>query len=221
VGVIDNVLFRYPRRPDVQPMFFVPLLQMSGTDWSNSTKARSNLIQSVILRVSGESPELASRIQSALAGIDPNLTTLNMVSMEQLLHSQLQHERLITQLAQLLGVLALILASIGLYGITSYAVVRRTSEIGVRSALGASRFSLVRLVLTSALSQIVIGLVLGIPGALLAGRVLSEQLYQVSPVDPIILSGAALVVTLSAAAAAIVPALRASAIDPIVALRSE
>jgi len=221
VGVINNVLFRYPRQPDVPPMFFVPLLQMSESDWANGSKARSNLIQSVILRVAGTPPDLTSRLQNALGGTDPNLTTLSVVSMEQLLHSQLQHERLIARLTELLGGLALVLASIGLYGITSYAVVRRTSEIGVRTALGATRWKVVRLVLGGALAQIAIGLVLGIPAALLAGRILSDQLYQVSSSDPVIFLGAGLVVMLSAAAAAIIPALRAGSIDPVIALRAE
>jgi predicted permease len=221
VGIVDNVLFRNPRRPDVPPMFFVPLLQMSEAEWADSTMARSNLIGSIILHVSGSPPDMTSRTQTALAGVDPNLTTLSVVTMEQLLHSQVQHERLITQLAELLGVLALVLASIGLYGITSYAVVRRTSEIGVRTALGATRSSVIGLVLKSALVQMAVGLLLGIPGALFAGRILSAQLYQVNASDPWILAGAAAVVILSAAAAAVIPAIRAGAIDPIIALRAE
>ncbi len=221
VGVINNVLFRYPRLPDVLPMFFVPLLQMSDRDWANGTMARSNLIQSVILRVVGNPSNLAPRVQSAIGGIDPNLTVLNTVSMESLLDSQVQHERLIARLAELLGALALALASIGLYGVTSYAVVRRTSEIGVRSALGATRWAVIRMVLFGAVSQITIGLMLGIPTSLLVGRVLAEQLYRVNPADPLILAASGLVVILSGAVAGILPALRASTIDPVIALRSE
>jgi macrolide transport system ATP-binding/permease protein len=115
----------------------------------------------------------------------------------------------------------LILAAMGLYGITSYAVVRRTSENGVRTALGATRRAVIALVLRSALSQIAAGLILGIPAALLAGRILTDQLYQISPSDRWTLLAAALVVLLSGAAAGIIPALRASAIDPVIALRSE
>jgi len=221
VGVINNVLFRYPRQPDVPPMFFVPLLQMSDDDWANSTRARSNLIGSIILRVAGSPANLISGIQSALAGIDSNLTILNVVSMEDLLSSQLQHELLISRLAELLGAVALILASIGLYGVTAYGVVRRTGEIGVRSALGASRWAVIRLVLAGAMSQIVLGLVLGIPGAFLAGRVLSDQLYRVSPSDPLTFLAAGVVVILSGLCAGIIPALRASTIDPVIALRAD
>ena len=221
VGVVNNVLFRYPRQPNVAPMFFVPLLQMSPNDWTNNTMSRSNLIQSVILRVRGNTPNLTSDIQATLAGIDPNLTILNIVSMEDLLDSQVQHERMIAQLAQLLGGLALLLASIGLYGITSYGVVRRTGEIGIRTALGATSWSVIRLVLKGALSQIALGVAIGVPAAILAGRFLATQLYRVSWSDPLILAGAGVVVLLSGAIAAIIPALRASTIDPVIALRSE
>ena len=221
VGVVNNVLFRYPRRPEVLPMFYVPLLQMSETDWANSTMARSNLIQSVILRVTGNPQGLSSRIQSALGSIDANLTVLNTVSMEGLLDSQVQHERLIARLAELLGALAVALASIGLYGVTAHSVVRRTSEIGVRSALGATRWAVIRMVLTGAISQVAVGLALGIPTSLLVGSVLSDQLYRVSGANPLILLAAAGAVTFSGMVAGIVPALRASSIDPVKALRSE
>ena len=152
-------------------MFFVPLLQMSPADWTNSAMSRSNLIQSVMLRVRGNTPNLTSDIQATLSGIDPNLTILNMVSMEDLLDSQVQHERMIAQLAQLLGGLALLLASIGLYGITSYGVVRRTGEIGIRTALGATSWSVIRLVLKSALSQIALGVAIGVPAAILSRKI--------------------------------------------------
>jgi predicted permease len=221
VGVVNNVLFRYPRQPEVPPMFFVPFLQMSEADWHNSTMARSNLIGSILLKVAPNSASIASQLQTALADVDTNLTILSTVTMQDLLDEQVQHERLIARLAVLLGVLALALASIGLYGITSYAVVRRTGEIGVRSALGATRSMVVRLVLGEALAQISLGLLFGVPAALFAGRMLAEQLYQVNSTDPSILLGSCIVVLLSGAAAGIVPALRASGVDPVIALRSE
>jgi len=221
VGVVNNVLFRYPRHPEVAPMFFIPLLQMAESEWRNGTMARSNLIQNIILHVSGSSSKVAGELHNALSGIDSNLTILSTVSMQDLLSSQVQHERLIAQLAGLLGVLTLVLASIGLYGVTSYAVVRRTAEIGVRSALGATRWTVIRLILIGALFQIALGLAFGTPVALVAGKLLSQELYQVSSADPLTLAAAGLVVLFSGAAAAIVPSFRASAVDPVIALRTE
>jgi predicted permease len=221
VGVVNNVLFRYPRQPEVPPMFFVPLLQMSDAEWRNGMLAQSNMIESIILRVAGNSSKAVAQVRSELSGIDPNLTILGVVPMQGLLDGQVQHERLIAELAELLGLLSLALASIGLYGVTSYAVARRTGEIGIRTALGATRAAVIRLVLSSALSQIVVGLLLGIPTSLLAGRLLSEQLYQVRSGDPVTLILAGGIVICSGAVAAIVPSLRASKVDPVIALRAE
>jgi ABC-type antimicrobial peptide transport system permease subunit len=121
----------------------------------------------------------------------------------------------------LFGALALILASVGLYGITSYTVARRTSEIGLRMALGADRGNVVKLVLRGAMLQIAIGLAIGIPVALLGGRYLSSQLYGVKIYDPLSIAIAVLALSTSAALAGFIPARRASSIEPMEALRIE
>jgi len=130
-------------------------------------------------------------------------------------------ERLIARLTSLFGILALILASVGLYGVMSYFVARRTSEIGVRMALGATRASVLSMVLRGALWQILIGLGLGIPAALLAGHYMASQLYEVASYDPVALVSATLVLGLCAAVAGFVPARRAASIEPMQALRLE
>ena len=117
--------------------------------------------------------------------------------------------------------LALILACVGLYGVTAYSVARRTSEIGIRMALGADRASVVGPVLRGALLQLVLGLVLGIPVALAGGRLLGSQLYGVQSHDPIIVALAAVVLTACALLAGFVPARSAASIDPMPALRAE
>jgi len=113
-----------------------------------------------------------------------------------------------------------LLASVGLYGVTAYAVARRTAEIGIRSALGASRSRIVGLILRGALIQIAMGLALGIGAAFAAGRILADQLYNVKSSDPLILIFASLILTACATAAALIPALRASAVDPALTLRA-
>jgi len=130
-------------------------------------------------------------------------------------------ERLIARLTSLFGSLALILASVGLYGVMSYLVARRTSEIGVRMALGATRSSVLAMVLRGALWQILVGLGLGVPAALLAGHLMASQLYGVGGYDPLALGGATLVLGLCAAAAGFIPARRAASIEPMKALRTE
>ena len=133
----------------------------------------------------------------------------------------LPQERLIARLAEVFGLLALILACLGLYGVTAYAVTRRTNEIGIRMALGADRRNVLALVLRGALVQLGIGLAIGIPVALASGLVLASQLYGVKSYDPSILTLAAVILTACALLAASVPARHATKVDPLIALRYE
>ena len=135
--------------------------------------------------------------------------------------TQLTQQQLIARLTSLLGVLSLVLASIGLYGITANNVGRRTGEIGVRMALGASRGQVVRLVLRGAFLLIAFGLTLGIPLSLATSRALSSQLYGLNPYDPVIFLLAVIVLGVFGLVATLVPALRASSISPARALRTE
>lgn len=219
-GVVEDVRFRSPRLP-TPPMYFLPLLQMWKNEWADSGKARSNMIGNIELHTAGSVPGLAAQIQRTLARIDPNLTMLNLTTIDEQLGNLLGHERLIARLTELFGFLALVLASVGLYGITAYSVARRTSEIGIRSALGATRARVIGMIVWGALRQIGVGLIIGIPAALAAGSLLANQLYGVKSTDPAILIGAALLLVAAAAVAGLAPALRASSIDPVQALRSD
>jgi ABC-type antimicrobial peptide transport system permease subunit len=130
-------------------------------------------------------------------------------------------ERLITRLMGLFGLLALALASVGLYGITTYSVARRTSEIGLRMALGANRGNVVVLVLKKALLLVALGLSIGVPVSLLGGRLISSQLYGVRTYDPLTMAGSIFVLCAFAALAGFIPARRAATIEPMNALRTE
>jgi predicted permease len=220
VGVVNTIRFRRPRSPG-RPMFFLPLLQMRARDWEDKGQARSNLIQSVILRTNGAPPDLAPQVQRALSAIDPNLTTLNVLPASEMLGHLVGQEQMVGVLAQVFGSLALLLAAVGLYGTTAWSVARRTSEIGVRTALGATRGQVFRLILKGALVQTGIGLAIGVPAALAAGRLLAGQVYGVETSDPVILGGASVVLGGCAAIAGTIPALRASSVDPAAALRAE
>jgi predicted permease len=214
VGIVEDAKYQDTRGP-AYATFFLPLLQAPPGE------PVRGWVGAIELHVAGKPESMESAVRKALADVDPNLTVLNMVSFGEQVARNFNQERLIARLAGLFGVLALILACVGLYGVTAYAVARRTNEIGIRMALGADRRSVLRLVLRSALAQLIIGLTIGAPIALAGGRVLADQLYGVKSYDPTILVFAAMVLVISALLAASIPARRAASVDPIVALRYE
>jgi predicted lysophospholipase L1 biosynthesis ABC-type transport system permease subunit len=171
--------------------------------------------------LAGKPENLQTAIRRTLADIDPNLTVLDMMSLSEHFDRNFNQDRLIARLTELFGLLALVLACVGLYGVTAYSVARRTSEIGIRMALGADRGNVLGLVLRGALSQIGLGLAVGIPVALAAGRLLGSQLYGVKSYDPVILSFAAAALTACALQAGFIPARSAASIEPMQALRAE
>jgi ABC-type antimicrobial peptide transport system permease subunit len=130
-------------------------------------------------------------------------------------------ERAVAGLAGLFGIVALILAVIGLYGVTAYTVAQRTNEIGIRMALGANRVKVAQLILQGAFLRVAIGLVIGLPLSIGAGRLIASELYGVSSWDPLALIVAAGSLAVAAFFAAIIPAIRAASISPMTALRSE
>ncbi len=162
--------------------------------------------------------ELARR---TLAGINPNLTVVKFQTFDQQIADRFNEERMIPRLTMLFGALALLLATIGLYGVTAYTVARRAPEIGIRMALGADRGGVITMVMRGAIIQTMLGLTIGIPVALLCVRFVKAQMYEITGADAGVMAGA--IVTLAGAAciAGIIPARRAASIDPVEALRSE
>jgi len=156
-----------------------------------------------------------------LSSVDPNLTINSVHTMRQQIELTFDRDRAVAWLAGLFGLVALMLAAIGLYGVTAYTVAQRTSEIGLRMALGANHANVLRLVLRGAFQRVLAGLVLGLPLAVAAGRLISAQLYGVSFWDPFALAVAASALALSAFVAALIPATRAASISPMKALRTE
>jgi ABC-type antimicrobial peptide transport system permease subunit len=156
-----------------------------------------------------------------LAEVDPNLTITSVRTMREQVDRSFDRERAVASLAGLFGVVALLLAAVGLYGVTAYTVAQRTNEIGIRMALGADRTRVFDLVLRGAFMRVAVGLVLGVPLAVGAGRLISGQLYGVSFWDPLALAIAAGSLALCAFVAAMIPAGRAASISPMHALRSE
>jgi predicted permease len=222
VGVVEDAKYQDPHEP-VRAMFFLPLLQTAvyKEPAYNTGMVRSNYIGDIELRLAGRPDNLEAAVRRTLADIDPNLTVLSMQSLAEQVSLNFNQDTLIARLTELFGMLALVLACVGLYGVTAYSVARRTSEIGIRMALGASRASVLRLVLRSALLQLAAGLGLGLPLALAAARLAASQFYGVKSYDPLILAASALVLSACALLAGYVPARRAASIDPMRALRTE
>lgn len=214
VGIVDDAKYQDTRGP-AYATFFLPLLQTS------SGEQLRGWVGAIELHVLGKTENLEPYVRNTLAAIDPNLTVLGITSFAEQVRSNFNQERLIARLTELFGVLALVLACVGLYGVTAYDVARRTNEIGIRIALGAGRRRVFGLVLKATLAQLGWGLALGIPVAAAGGQVLAAQLYGVSGQDPLILGLAAVILIASALLAACVPARRAMRVDPMVALRYE
>jgi predicted permease len=222
VGLVEDTKYIDPKLP-ADPMVFLPLLQtvIYEDPTQKAYQAWGNYIDGIQLHVAGRPENLQTAVRHALAEIDPNLTIIKMTNLEEQVDSRLNSQRLIAQLTSLYGVLALVLACVGLYGVAAYTVARRTSEIGLRMAIGAGSRQVVGMVLRSAMAPIVLGLAIGIPVVLAAGHAIASQLYGVKSYDPLILGLAIAVLAISAALAAVVPAHRAASIDPIRALRTE
>jgi predicted permease len=222
VGIVADAKYTNPRR-DVRPMYFRPLDQQLVVTDPNEVMAegRSLYINSVTLHFKQPPQNVDALVRRTLADIDPNLTVIDLHSLDYQVADNFNQERLIARLTILFGALALILASVGLYGITSYAVARRTGEIGLRMALGADRGNVVRMVLRGAFVQVGLGLAIGIPIALLGGRLMADQLFGVRPYDPLSIAIAVCVLSAAAALAGFIPARRAASIEPMEALRLE
>jgi ABC-type antimicrobial peptide transport system permease subunit len=159
--------------------------------------------------------------RAMLASINPNLSIVKFQTFDQQIAERFTEERMIARLTMMFGALALLLATIGLYGVTAYAVERRTPEIGIRMALGAERGSVIGMVMRRAMIQTALGLAIGIPVALLSVRFVKAQLYEISGANGSVMAAAILMLAVAASVAAIIPAWRAASIDPVLALRSE
>ncbi|HEY2853188.1 MAG TPA: ABC transporter permease [Gemmatimonadaceae bacterium] len=176
---------------------------------------------SLEVRTVGDPSALVQPLRAAILGVDPLLAIDSIDPLPTLLSESISQERLLAQLATAFGVLALLLAAIGLYGVMSYAMARRTGEIGLRIALGADRTRVIAMVLGDALRLVGVGIVVGLALSLATVRFLGSELHDISTTDPTSIGVAILVLTASAVAAGLIPALRASRVSPIVALRAE
>jgi putative ABC transport system permease protein len=222
VGVTEDTQYREPTHK-IPPMFFLPQSQSVIYEDPRfvTFEDRSHYLNAVELKTLGKLPGLEPQVRRALADVNPDLAVIDFMTFAAQVDSNFSQQAMIAKLTSLFGFLALILASIGLYGVTAYSVERRTNEIGIRMALGADRLHVLALVLRGALSQMAVALAIGIPVTIAACRAMAAQLFGVKPYDPRILLITAGALVVAAFLAAVIPARRAATLDPIRALRTE
>ena len=224
VGIVRDAKFAgFALRRPARPMFYVPLAQ--NVPYRDALMKRIELQSHFIgglLLVTNVSPgTLEPVITRVLAGVDPNLTINSVRTLGHQVELTFDQERAVASLAGLFGFVALLLAAVGLYGVTAYTVAQRTHEIGIRMALGADRAKVVQYILRGALIRVAAGLALGLPLAIATGRLISSQLFEIPFWDPLALAVAAGALGICAGAAAMIPATAAASISPMNALRTE
>ena len=224
VGIVGDAKFAgFQLDQSARPTFFVPLAQTVKypSPLMQRVETASHYVGGILLVTNTPPGILEPLVARTLAAADPNLTVINIRTLEEQVARSFDQQRAVASLAGLFGVIALVLAAIGLYGVTAYTVARRRNEIGLRMALGADRRDVIGVVLGGTFTRVAIGLVLGMPLAVGAGYLLSAQLYGVSFWDPVALSVAAAALALAALVASVVPASRAAALAPMIALRTD
>ncbi|HEY7096464.1 MAG TPA: ABC transporter permease [Terriglobales bacterium] len=220
VGVVEDTVYSslYWKK---HSMFFVPMTQRPASDSTPIDRDISLYAGALVLHTAVPMDNMETLVRTTLSGINSNLAIVKFQTMNAQIAERFNDERMIARLTMMFGVLALLLATIGLYGVTAYTVERRTPEIGIRMAVGAERKNVIALVMRGAVVQIVLGLAIGIPVAFAAIRFVKSQLYEFTSADPTIILGAMMILTTAACLAGMIPARRAASIDPLQALRSE
>jgi predicted permease len=208
VGVVRDAKYNNLREA-AKPMLFLPYAQMTRS------------LRALEVRTHQPAAAIAGPVREALSSVSKDIMIRQVIRLSDQVDSSLAAEQLLLRLCLVFGALALVLACVGLYGVIAYSVAQRTTEIGVRVALGATPLSIMRGVVNETLLLVVAGVALGIPAALAAGHLLVAFLYGLTPRDPSTIAAAAAVLFAAATIAAVVPALRAARVDPNVALRYE
>lgn len=219
-GVVEDTAYTNPTWQN-HPMYFVPLLQRPAGIKKPIDFDEMMYAGAIVLKTNRPMSDMEALARKTLSSINPNLAVVKFQTFNQQIADRFTDNRMLARLTMLFGLLALLLATLGLYGVTAYNVARRTPEIGIRIALGAERSAVTGMVLRGAFIQAAIGLAIGVPTAFLCVRFIESQLYEIKGVDAIVLSGAVLVLLVSALVAGLIPARRAAKVDPMVALRYE
>jgi predicted permease len=208
VGVVSDAKYDSLRDP-VPPTMYVPFMQV---------RTPSAVFE---VRTAGDPIGTTGAIREAVRTIDPNLPLMDVSTQAEQVEKRLQHERVFAQAYTLFGALALVLAAVGLFGLMSYSVARRTNEIGIRMALGAEEGDVLSLVMRESLALVVLGMVIGIAGAVATSRLAANLVFGLSPTDVPTMVAAVAVLMVVSACAGYLPARQAARVDPLIALRYE
>jgi FtsX-like permease family len=220
VGVVEDTTYTNARWKD-HPMYFVPMLQRSPTATEPIEKDELMYAGAIVLKTAYPRNDMEEVARHTLSAINPNLSVVSFQTFDAQIAGCFTWERMLARLTTLFGALALLLATIGLYGVTAYTVAQRTAEIGIRMALGAERLGVMALVMRGAMGQAALGLLIGVPTALACVRFVEAQLYEIKRIDTTVMVTAILALSAAALLAALIPARRAASIDPARALRTE
>jgi predicted permease len=234
VGIARDTRADDPRDPDPIRMTYIPLAQIdplipvdasapapSGAASAPREENQDRFANTILVRTTGDPAKSIADLRAAVASVDPNLALLDVATIDEQLSNLMTHDKLISTLTSVFSLLALLLAAIGLYGVMSYNVVRRTNEIGIRLALGAQAPAVLWMILRESLLLLAIGVALGLPLTLAASRLIKQQLFGLSALDPMSYALAIAVVSGMTILAAWLPARRAARVDPMVALRCD
>jgi predicted permease len=236
VGIARDTKSGDPRATDPVRMTYIPMSQIevflpvdpsAATAKGNGDKPAPReenqdcYAHTILIRTSSDPARTIANLRAAVAEVDPNLPLLQITTIQDQVSNLISHDELISTLTGIFSLLALLLAAIGLYGVMSYNVARRTNEIGIRLALGAQGANVLRMIMRESLVLLVIGTALGLPLAVVATRIIKDQLFAIDAIDPISFSAALVVVSLMTLAAGWLPARRAANVDPVTALRCE
>jgi macrolide transport system ATP-binding/permease protein len=220
VGVVEDTVYQSVKWAHHQ-MYFLPMMQRSPSDKSPIETDGQLYAGAIVIATDRPVSNMEALARKTLASINPNLTVVKFQTFTDQISDLFSEDRMLARLTMLFGVLALLLATIGLYGVTAYNVARRTSEIGIRMALGAERSSVIAMVMRGAILQAGLGLAIGIPVALLCVRFVKTQLYEITKVNPAVMASAIATLAVAACIAGLIPAKRAASTDPAKALRTE
>jgi predicted permease len=220
VGVVEDTAYESVRWKD-HAMYFLPMMRRVPSDKDPIEKDQGLYAGAAVIATDRPKNDMETLARRTLVAINPNLAVVKFQTFEEQIGDRFSEERMIARLTVQFGALALLLATIGLYGVTAYTVAGRTSEIGIRMALGAERGSVVAMIMRGATIQTMLGLAIGIPVALLCVRFVKAQLYEITNADAAVMAGAIVTLAVAAGIAGLIPARRAASIDPAKALRTE
>ena len=218
--MVEDTVYQDVRWKD-HLMFFTPLLQRPASDTTSVDEDEGMYVGAFVVKTAQPMPEMEILTRHTLSSINPNLAVVKFQTFDQQIADQFTDDRLLARLTMLFGALALLLATVGLYGVSAYTVARRTPEIGIRMALGAERGKVTVMILRGALIQAVIGLAIGVPIAWLCVRFVESQLFEIKGINAAVLIGSGVALFVASSLAGFIPARRAASIDPAKALRTE